>query len=1362
MAAFSNKFEEFNGDDIDCYLERLSQHFIALELDADDNAIARKRKAVLLSSVGGDTYRVLKDLCFPDAPATRTYDQLTTHLQSFYAPKKLAVAERFRFHSTKQQSGQSVNEFAAQLKKAASACDFGNDLSTNLRDRFICGLQSEALQRKLLSEELTFQQALDRAIADEAARKNVQDITSSFSTMSPTSKSTHGVHKISSRRQAAKPKPQQAAPQSARGSDSAKCWRCGFSNHRPDECRYKNAKCFKCTKIGHLRSECKSAKATQSTTQSTLTQPRRYTQGGARPRVRYVADDYQDSSEDTLDTVFSVGQSSDELKMDVIIDSKHLDMEPDTGCAVSMISTADHLRYFSNLQLQPTSRKFHVYAGTRLTPVGEIMVDVTFNGTKRNLPLIVVQADNHAPPLFGRNWLDVFIPNWREVFMPSKPQYAVKEMTVDKLRAKYAEVFEPGLGTVRDVRATLHLKDDARPIFHKARPVPFALRPAVEAELDRMQKEGIIYPVDISEWATPLVCVPKIDGSVRLCGDYKVTVNQCIHTDQHPIPTPEEVLAKIAGGQKFSKIDLKCAYQQLVLDDKSQELVTINTSRGLFRYTRLPFGTSSSPAIWQRFIDQVLQGLDWVVVIQDDVLVSGSNDEEHLSNLEKVFQRCQKFGLRLKPEKCRFMEDSVVFFSLRVSKDGIQPTDDKIRAVRDAPAPTNVTELRSWLGMLNFHTRFLPNVSTVLHPLHELLGNKEWKWTDKCDEAFTEAKDMLMSAPMLVHYDPKLPLYLAVDASSYGLGAVIMHKLQGDLKPVAYASRTLNQHEKGYGQIDKEGVAIIFGLQKFRSYLYGRHFTILSDHKPLERIFGPKTAIPTIAALRLQRWAIMLAAFDYDIKHVAAKDNVLADALSRLPLPETGLPESKVFHVEDQWLDSLPVASKDVRHATAKDPVLSRVLDYSRSGWPVTCDDLRLRPYYEKRHEMSIEADCLMWGLRVIVPSKLQSRILDELHVAHPGMVRMKEVARSHVWWPNIDREIEELVRGCTGCQQVKSAPAVAPVMPWIWPSIPWYRIHVDFAEKEGRHYLIVMDSHSKWPEVSMMRTTNAEATITVLRNIFARNGLPHQLVSDNGPPFQSEEFRKFLEENGIIHTLVSPYHPASNGAAERFVQSFKRALTAAKNDDYSIQRQISRFLLTYRTTPHATTGVSPAQLFHGRELRTRLSLVKPSVHDRVHGKQSAMVKDRQGYREFFPGDHITVKDMRRDNTWWPGTIAERSAPKTYIIVLSDGRVWRRHVDHIRRAQSDTPAHQDVPTADPYMSSPTVVDTTPSVSTGGTHDTDVKVSSPGGTPATPCTDKPSTPAPSTGPSHGARTPSAMTMRRSTRQRKAPERLVEKM
>ena len=362
--------------------------------------------------------------------------------------------------------------------------------------------------------------------------------------------------------------------------------------------------------------------------------------------------------------------------------------------------------------------------------------------------------------------------------------------------------------------------------------------------------------MEVSNWATPIVCVPKRDRSVSACGDYKGTVNPAIQTEQFPIPTLEEIRGKVSTWRKFTKIDLRSAYQQMVLDKASQQLCTNNTHEGLFRYTRLPFGISSSPAIWQRFIEQVLAGLNGTCVIMDDLLVGGVNDDEHLRNLEAVFQQFQKYDQRVKLSKCVFMAPSVIYFGLRFSERGIQPTDEKVKAIQDAPTPRNLTELLYILAMLAALKNFIPKLSTLAHPLYQLLGNKPWKWTSNCDQAFGDIKRALTSETTLTHYDPGLPVELSVVASPYGLGAVIMHVYPNEKRrPIAYPSRTLNEHEKRYGEIDKEALAIMFGLKRFHLYLYGRHFTMLTDHKPLdpERIFGPQTAIPPLASMRLQR-----------------------------------------------------------------------------------------------------------------------------------------------------------------------------------------------------------------------------------------------------------------------------------------------------------------------------------------------------------------------------------------------------------------------------------------------------------------------------------------------------------------------------
>ena len=313
--------------------------------------------------------------------------------------------------------------------------------------------------------------------------------------------------------------------------------------------------------------------------------------------------------------------------------------------------------------------------------------------------------------------------------------------------------------------------------------------------------------------------------------------------------------------------------------------------------------------------------------------------------------------------------------------------------------------------------------------------------------------------------------------------------------------------------------------------------------------------------------------------------------LSRLPLRGTAEENDAIFNVAEKILESLPLTSNVIGRVTGVDPVMSRVLDFTRTGWPAEVEDLRLKPYFNRRFELSVEQDCVMWGLRVLIPEKYQNQMLEELHVAHPGMVRMKEVACSYVWWPNLDRSIERTVRNCTSCQQVRNLPSVAPVMPWIWPGAPWHRVHLDFAE-EGRHYLVVVDAYSKWSEVMMMNSTTTGATIEVMRGLFSRYGIPLQIVSDNGPQFRSAEFQHFLKTNGVKHVRVAPYHAASNGAAERMVQSFKRSLSTSKSETSHLQRRIDSFLLAYRSTKHSTTGCTPSSLFLGRELRTRLSLV--------------------------------------------------------------------------------------------------------------------------------------------------------------------------
>ena len=259
--------------------------------------------------------------------------------------------------------------------------------------------------------------------------------------------------------------------------------------------------------------------------------------------------------------------------------------------------------------------------------------------------------------------------------------------------------------------------------------------------------------------------------------------------------------------------------------------MTVNTHRGLYRYTRLPFGIASAPAMFQKVMDTILQDIPNVICYIDDILVTGSDDQSHLRNLAEVFARLERHGIRMKKGKCYFMRNSVEYLGHRIDATGLHALPDKLEAIQNTPEPTNVPELRSFLGLLNYYGRFIPNLSTIIHPLNSLLQhNARWQWAEGCRKAFLQAKETLTSSHLLVHYDPAQPLRLAADASAYGIGAVISHVMKdGTERPIAYASRTLSPTERNYAQLEKEALALIFGIKKFHQYLFGRHFTLITD-----------------------------------------------------------------------------------------------------------------------------------------------------------------------------------------------------------------------------------------------------------------------------------------------------------------------------------------------------------------------------------------------------------------------------------------------------------------------------------------------------------------------------------------------------
>ena len=480
-------------------------------------------------------------------------------------------------------------------------------------------------------------------------------------------------------------------------------------------------------------------------------------------------------------------------------------------------------------------------------------------------------------------------------------------------------------------------------------------------------------------------------------------------------------------------------------------------------------------------MDTVLQGLQGVVCYLDDIIVTGKDQAEHLCNLEQVLGRIQDYGFKVCKEKCSFMQDSVEYLGHILDKNGIQMSPKKVKAIAEMPQPKDQKQLRAFLGMVNHYGKFMPNLSELCAPLNCLLKKAvKWKWTKECEEAVVNIKHKLTSAEALVHFNPSLPIVLAADASSVGIGAVIFHRYpDGTEKAIAHASKTLTPSERNYSQIEREALALIYGVKKFHQYLWGREFTLLTDHKPLTTIFGKKKGIPPTTASRLQRWALLLMGYSFEIQYKSTKVFGNADGLSRLPVgPDICFDRQNHGKVnvtellQMEKLEELPVTASDLATETTKDPVLKQVKHFSLKGWPDQVTQEALQPYLRRKNELTVQNGCILYGIRVVIPSKFQSRMLQLLHETHPGKVRMKALACAHMWWPNLDKQIESVSDSCKPCAEMAKDPAKSSHHRWEFPERPWQRLHIDYAGPFLDYmWLIIVDAHSKWPIVIPTKT---------------------------------------------------------------------------------------------------------------------------------------------------------------------------------------------------------------------------------------------------------------------------------------------------
>ena len=702
------------------------------------------------------------------------------------------------------------------------------------------------------------------------------------------------------------------------------------------------------------------------------------------------------------------------------------------------------------------------------------------------------------------------------------------------------------------------------------------------------------------------------------------------------------------------------------------------------------FGISCAPEMYQKVIQQLLNGCEGVHNILDDIIVHAASVEEHNERLNSVLKILNDKGLTLNKDKCQFGVDKLVFMGHLLSNKGVGPAESKVTAVLNAREPKNASEVKSFLGLVTYSSRFIPDFSTVSAPLRELTKkNAPFVWGDEQKKSFNKLKELMSAAGVLGYYDIEAETQVIADASPVGLGAVLVQKQKGEFRVICYASRSLSDVESRYSQTEKEALGLVWACERFHAYLFGTKFELLTDHKPLEFIYSTRSK----PSARIERWVLRLQPYEYTVRHIPGKQNI-ADSLSRLLSTHTN--ESCEENIAEEYIRfvakvATPVAmtTREIENASDNDPEMDAIRVCLLNG---TWHKLEHKEYLPVRAELSAIGKLVLRGTRIVIPSSLRERVLQLAHEGHPGIVSMKRRLRVKVWWPGIDRQIEMFCRSCHGCQLVSQVSKPEPMVRTDLPSGPWQDLAADLLGPlpSGDFIFVVVDYYSRYFEVEMLRSTTSEKIISCLSKIFLTHGLPLTLRTDNGPQFVSKEVENYLTENGIVHRKTTPLWPQANGEVERQNRSIMKRVRIAQSQNIDWKADLQKYLIMYRSTPHSTTGVTPAELLFNRPFRTKLpqlndiSVDDVAVRDRdselkEKGKMYADKRRGANNSDIQAGDKVLVRQdkVNKFSTVFsprPFTVRQRYG-NSVLVETDSGVQYKRNITAVKPYYQ--PLHSD-------------------------------------------------------------------------------------
>ncbi|KAL0878513.1 hypothetical protein ABMA27_003602 [Loxostege sticticalis] len=1233
---------------------RLKIYLRANKLEDEDD---KRKVAILLQFIGPEALAIFYS--FDVDIDVVSYKELLAKFEAYFLPKVNVTMERHKLFNRRQQDNESIDDYVTDLKNISHQCEFGVLRENLLRDVFSLNLHgdNQYLKEKLLTDcPKTLEEAVNIAKSLEETRRQSKILENSATFV--------GQVKTNLQQRASRPVRTESQPRSQSQSPlRKKCGRCGQLHKY--KCPAMGVQCHKCRKPNHFASFCrtKSIRVLESHEENMVT-----------PNDNlFIGMIY------CLNNVCSIMSESKPWHVDLTINDNHVQFLLDSGADTNVISYHTYKKLgIPNASLKKSIHTLSTFSGEVIPTLGQCNLLVSHKNDKFNINFHIV--DLNCQNIIGRATSKAMnlIKKVNSVsFNDNNPPI---NNPCQNILKKYETLFE-GLGCLTDFECDFSLKPDVTPTISPCRRVPFKLQGVLKEELNNLEQTGVICRVEEpTSWVSPLVIVSKKNGQIRLCIDTR-HLNMAIMRPHYQFPTLNEIRSALVGAKYFSTLDANKGYWMLKLSEASSKLCTFITPFGRFRFTRLPFGINAAPEIFHNEMVKRFGDIEGVKIMLDDFLIFGKTESEHNERLEKVLQRAAECNLKFNKAKSKICQSEVKYLGHVFSADGVKVDEAKVEAICKMPSPTTVPELQRFMGMVNYLSPFIKNLSHESSHLRSLLSkNVAWNWTEQHQSEFDKIKNLISSTPVLTYYDPDKEVILSVDASKDAMGAVLCHGKQ----PISYASASLNNCQQNYSQIEKELLSVLFGCTKFHQYVYGQQFTVETDHKPLITLF--KKALHDIPP-RLQR--IMLRLQPYDIKIVFKPGRYLyvADTLSRMALPEISLEDldnDLDLHV-NLILSNLSVSPeklKEIQELTSKDKTLCQIIQYCKNGWPEHKRSVSedIRPYFPLKSEIHVINDIVFKSNNIIIPESFRNTILDIIHKGHQGINSCIRLAKTAVYWPKIDSDIEKYVGQCNICLSFRRNNSKEPLLHHDYKLLPWNKVGLDLFDFDGGKYLIVVDYYSKYVEIALLKCGFASNLVIVqLKSIFARHGIPNIVVSDNGPPFNSSEFRSFAKDWDFQHVTSSPYLSCSNGMVERTVGIVKNMLKkchADKSDPYLA-------LLMYRNTPKLN-HYSPAELSMSRSLRTVIPITESNLQFKaINNKQVQETiekqkvnssfycnKNRKQLKPLSVGDKIMFKH-KPNGTWVPGIVSQVGPePRSFIVNSPEGSFRRNRIHIIKPSHS--------------------------------------------------------------------------------------------